>query len=341
MNHCRVRFLCLPDIQRPIGGVKQLYRHSEHLTSLGYDSAVVTESDNFRPSWFNSSAKTTSFSQCLASGEIPSPHTILVVPETYIGVDFLSFRDVDISLCPRVIFNQNAYYTYDGIGDSGFDLLTSFYDSPNVLQVLSVSEDTHRFLSFNLSISDSRLSRIINAIEPMFSMGTTKKKLMHWMPRKNPQHVQAILYGLKKANLPYLDGWRGLPLDNLPHSDIADSLKSASIFLSFGHPEGFGLPVLEALASGCWVVGYTGGGADELFKLGPSESVRYGDWSSYLSGINSALQSFHTQPRETLLKLQRQSIAAKSLYSKELEKTSISVAWTRVFESHNAWLKSH
>ena len=33
-----------------------------------------------------------------------------------------------------------------------------------------------------------------------------------------------------------------------------------------GHPEGFGLPIAEAMAAGCWVV-YSGGGGQELFVL--------------------------------------------------------------------------
>ena len=45
------------------------------------------------------------------------------------------------------------------------------------------------------------------------------------------------------------------------------------IFLSFGHPEGFGLPITEAMASGYWVIGYHGGGGRELFRFGASDSV--------------------------------------------------------------------
>ena len=43
----RVRVLCLPDVDRAIGGVKQLYRHVEHLVALGWDAAVVTEAAGF------------------------------------------------------------------------------------------------------------------------------------------------------------------------------------------------------------------------------------------------------------------------------------------------------
>ena len=80
------------------------------------------------------------------------------------------------------------------------------------------------------------------------------------MPRKNPDHVNAVLLGLQRANLVNSSNWHAEPLIDLSHNDVARYLNSARLFLSFGHPEGFGLPIAEAMASGCWVVGYSGGG---------------------------------------------------------------------------------
>ena len=37
------------------------------------------------------------------------------------------------------------------------------------------------------------------------------------------------------------------------------------MFVALGHTEGFGLPLAEALAAGCLVAGYDGGGGRELF----------------------------------------------------------------------------
>ena len=231
-DNLSVRVLCLPDIDKAIGGVKQLYRHVEHLEGLGWNAAVVTENDGFRPTWFTSPATTYSFRECVVRGDFDSSETIIVLPETYLAIDFNAFRGVDLSMLPRVVFNQNAYYTF---GESSADTISSirsFYFDPSVLQVLSVSEDTHLFLSSNLGLDDSKLSRIINAIEPIFEFNSSKSNRIHWMPRKNPEHVQAVIHSLQSARLNYCEGWSGEPLVNISHLQVAERLNSARLFLS-------------------------------------------------------------------------------------------------------------
>ncbi len=43
-------------------------------------------------------------------------------------------------------------------------------------------------------------------------------------------------------------------------TEIAEHFREADIFLAIGYPEGFALPPLEAMACGCAVIGFTGGG---------------------------------------------------------------------------------
>ena len=83
------------------------------------------------------------------------------------------------------------------------------------------------------------------------------------MPRKNPKHSQQILELLTYINLPTESDWNVVPIDGMSQNQVSKILSDSSIFLSFGSPEGFGLPVLEALISGCYVVGYDGHGGSE------------------------------------------------------------------------------
>ena len=112
-KNLRIRIFCLPDLDFPVGGVKQLCRHAEHLTSLGFDSAVLTQSSSFRPTWFSSTARTMSLKESSDRGDLSSLDTIIMLPETYIGADFNSLYGYDVSKLSKVIFNQNAYYTFE------------------------------------------------------------------------------------------------------------------------------------------------------------------------------------------------------------------------------------
>lgn len=332
-----VRVLCLPDVDRPIGGVKQLYRHVEHLVKIGWDAAIVTHHSGYRPSWFQSFAPTISLRDASNLGQFNRNTCVLVVPETYVGATLENFWGIDLSSLARVVFNQNAYYTYGSNLKNPLDSLHSFYDHPNVLQVLSVSEDTHQFLNHNLGIPDHRLSRIVNAVESIFKPDCPKKNKIHWMPRKNADHVQAVLLGMQRCNLRHSQGWHAEPLQNLTHQTVAGFLNEAKIFLSFGHPEGFGLPIAEAMAAGCWVVGYSGFGGDELFRYGASHKVSFGNWRGFLEGIQDALDNFAFNPKEAKMRTQRQALAIRSLYSLEQEFKSIATSWECIAKSFLAW----
>ena len=66
----------------------------------------------------------------------------------------------------------------------------------------------------------------------------------------------------------WFESWNIVSVKNLPLSRVAEIRNKSLVFLSFGNPEGFGLPVAVAMASACYVIGYSGLGGRELFRLG-------------------------------------------------------------------------
>ena len=72
-----------------------------------------------------------------------------------------------------------------------------------------------------------------------------------------------------------LAGWTVQPIDKMSPPQVAEMMRQSAFFLSFGHPEGFPIPPLEAMACGCVVVGYHGRGGREYFRPEFSYPMRW------------------------------------------------------------------
>lgn len=314
-----------PDIKKPIGGVKQIHRFSEILNELGCNSFIVQEDSTFHPGWFNSHVSTVSRNDWLCRNLSPRSD-IIIVPETFITHLFkLGHPDI-----PRVIFNQNASYTFGSKKNELYDpnKVIKKYHNPLVSHVLCVSRFDHDFLVRGMRVPQDRVTVIPNSIDfPIPDVSPSdKKKQIAFMPRKNFKDSSIVISLLR--NHPCFRGWSFVPIHNFSHDDTIKVLSESLLFLSFGHPEGFGLPVAEAMACKCFVIGYSGLGGDELFRLSllfnTSRSVDLGDWSGFLSAfqeLNSILQ-FNSDYLYKSLELCSKSIALN--YSVDRTKLSVS-----------------
>ena len=116
------------------------------------------------------------------------------------------------------------------------------------------------------------------------------------MPRKNQKHSLIVTNYLKSHSL--LQGWKFIPIQGMNQEEVASVLRDSSLFLSFGHPEGFGLPVAEALACGCTVVGYSGIGGHELFQTGTkyacATEIPFGDFHKFISCVLNSVSIYES-----------------------------------------------
>ena len=147
---------------------------------------------------------------------------------------YLSFIDL-----PAIIFNQNFAYSFGLPSQSCLILRT--YQSNYIRQVWCVSEYDRQSL-LNIGVPSNKVFTISNSIDALpFPSGCQKNRQICYMPRKNSVHSDIVVNLLKSR--PNLESWKFLPISDFSHDQVILTLQASLIFLSFGHPEGFSLPL--------------------------------------------------------------------------------------------------
>lgn len=242
----------------PIGGIRVLYEHVELLNSAGVNAVAWHPRAGMSHRWFESSAPLV----CGARIKLDATDT-LVIPECIVDT-----HDPAPG-CRKIIYNQNYFLTFASVGWEQFPV---WDPEPAVWVFSDVATDVMGRLRDFLPIAEvASIPLAINTELFVPDEATRRERKVVWMPRKRPREAQ-LLHALFAADRRF-DGVTLRPLDGLPIHRVADELRSASVFVALGMHEGFGLPVAEALAAGCSVVGYSGGGGAELFDAPGAHAV--------------------------------------------------------------------
>jgi len=137
------------------------------------------------------------------------------------------------------------------------------YHQPNVLATIVASNDALAYMNYTFpNLKTYKMTLGIDTT--VFSYADKKQKQICFMPRKLTDDVRQVILILKLRGK--LKDWKLVPIDNKTEQEVAEIMKQSTFFLSFNHREGFGLPPVEAMACGCYVVGYHGQGGKEYFK---------------------------------------------------------------------------
>jgi len=237
----------VPESPAPLGGVRVLHRHVELLVKAGVDAYVWLPAPGYRYEWFDSPAPRL-FGPQLELTE----RDLLAVPE---GV--LRPGGDPAPGARKVIINQNHFLTYLQFGAED-----DYPDWSAVAGAWVVSEDSADVLS--RAEPEIPVSLIPNPLDlDLFRPAGSRVRRIAWMPRKRPLEAMVLERLLRRD--PRSAGVELTPLEGLPETEVARILGETSVFVALGLFEGFGLPIAEALASGCLVVGYGAGGGRELF----------------------------------------------------------------------------
>jgi hypothetical protein len=272
-----------PDQTAPRGGVRMNYRHVDLLNELGMRASVLHSRPGFQVSWFDNKTPVA------AAPEITlGPDDIIVVPEFYApGFDVLPAE------ARKIVFNQGAYHTFDYAEDDGAPG-APYTQVPNLLGLLTVSDDSAALLRYTfpgLTVHQARA--VIN--QTLFHReGRPSGRRISFVPRRRPLDRRQLFHMLRARGV--LDGWELCAIEGRTEAQTAELMRSSALFLSFSEREGFGLPPVEAMAAGCFVVGYSGLGGREYFDPADSGPVPDSDLLAFATAVEDAVRRYDTDP---------------------------------------------
>ena len=233
------------------GGIKTTYVHADLLRELGFKVVVLQPAGP--PTWLNEQLQSLAVREASANAE-----DILVFPEIHLGsLADLAKKEVSAR---KVMFCQNQYYMFF------YGITAEEYARFGFTKFIASSHFAKRCIESVLHLRD--VAFVPCHIERDLFFPREKQMQIVTMPRKFPfvgglpgqATLMKKMLGLKYPHL------RDVPwalFENEPQHKVAETMGQSTIFLSLSRLESLGLGPLEAMASGCIVVGYHGTGGLE------------------------------------------------------------------------------
>ena len=228
------------------GGVDVHLKHIAMLRAAGIEASLWLPADGV-PAWMGNVPVVTGTTTEVGADDVVVFPEAPVVP----GLD-------PAPGARKVIFNQNHFYTY-ATWDGPAAAYPGWDPAPTVWTVSGESVAVIGSLHPELSVR-----RVPPPVDPGQFAPAPEPSGVALLPKKRP-HEGRLLQRLLEVD-PRTAGEPVRVIEDLSRAEVARVLAETRVFVSLSHTDSFGLPVVEAMLSGCLVVGYDGGGGVELFE---------------------------------------------------------------------------
>lgn len=303
-----------PDFKHPSAGVRTQYRHVDVLRSAGVPAEVLHHRPGFRASWFDNDTPISD----LTTRDV-GPEDLLVVAE--LDLDLVVHNVERGQSARHAVLDQSGYLAWRNAPDK----VARHYVSPHApLAILATSVHVSEIAAFahpGLDVRHVRLGIDLDRFRPADRPDPPCVRRITYMPRRGGEDVELALHLLAERGT--LDGWELCTLDGVPADEVARALQQTQIFLSVSHREGFGMPPLEAMACGAYVVGYDALGGREFLRPDVSSPVETGNVLALARELAAVVEAEEASPGW----LRRRGLAAaafvRSEYSPDRERESV------------------
>lgn len=287
----KILFFCPINPTRPTGGVLVIFRCVDILRAHGLDASVVAlplanTSNSSDITWFESTAPVISWETAC---QLPSKDCVHVLLEDFCmgwNQDAISSNGhtLDLSQARLILLAQNRRDMYRNLSKQWPKLPSrdeTILGRSNLLGVMCVSalEQTY----WNTLYPDINVWCKPNSIDTtVFKPATVRENIAAFIgkPGTTLSEAQHLMLALRHSGL--AKDWRFCNLQGKPQHEVAQTMATADLFLTFGTMESFGLAAAEAMASGCIVIGYHGGVPEEFFNPRWSYPVQPLDYLGYV-----------------------------------------------------------
>lgn len=300
------------DISAPSGGVRRLYRHVEILNRNGWPARILHHLPGFRPTWFETEAPVVYWNEKLklARGDvlvIPEGHTDILVRTA--GAEY---ERVLIAL------NWANIYARLPLGRDWRDF--------GIRHVIAGSRYEQEFIARSMGLESTVIASGVD--HTLFRPAARKKCQIAYMPRKNENwfHIIASIFrsrGGDLADVPFV------PVDKASHREVGRVLSESAVFLATGFPEGLARPPLEAMASGCLVVGFAGRGSLEYMEH--ERNCLLAEDMDALTAAEHLVTAVRRFQSGEAAQMQAAALQTAAAYSLEREERNVLRYWSRFF----------